>query len=782
MTSFDPVLESTPPSFDETEAVEIARSTFQLTLASATNLGSERDQTFMLANDDGGPVAVMKVSNPAEDPATLDMEALSVAHIRRVDNGLPVAIPQAVPGKSDTSDPQAYRALFEGRSGDHWVRMYDVLPGAARGDARTLSDEAIQAWGETTARLGRALRGFFHPKAQRTMLWDVQHALLCRPMLADVRDLEMRSAVATVFDRFEEVVIPRLPGFRSQVIHGDLNLDNVLIDDLGMITGIVDFGDMSHSALVVDLASVLDGLGDRQPTDEVFRLARLLLDGYQRVTPLEADELTVLGELWAARCAVTIAISSWRSARGLEDQEFSERYNDVAMATLDVFLGSGWSDVAGQLGAPQIRASDPTLEDRRVKALGPALEPLTYDEPIHMVSARGIWMTDASGKKYLDAYNNVPCIGHAHPRVTGAIARQSRLLNTNMRYLHESAVELAERLLETCEDGLDTVMFVNSGTEANDLAWRLAVEFTGNVGGLCTDFAYHGVSAATVDLSPESWPHGSKPTHVETWVPPDALRGAHEGISGFEAALERLDVSGYSPAVTILDGILTSDGIYDLSPAYVRSLVKLTRDAGALWVADEVQGGHGRTGEAMWSYQRFGIVPDFVTLGKPMGNGHPVAAVITRREIAERFSEGSVFFSTFGGNPVSVVAAVAVLDVLRDERVLIRVSEAGHALREAIRDVQSRHPEIGEVRGMGLATGVEIVLDASNQPAPGLAADIKEGMRDRGVLVGTTGRLGNTLKVRPPLAFTERDVPFFAAALDDTLGSLCRQNERGHHN
>ena len=392
---------------------------------------------------------------------------------------------------------------------------------------------------------------------------------------------------------------------------------------------------------------------------------------------------------------------------------------------------------------------------------------------VRVASARGVWLTDTAGRHYLDAYNNVPCVGHNHPRVTEATARQARLLNTNMRYLHDAAIELAERLVATCPDGLDTVLFVNSGSEANDLAWRMATTFTGNAGGLCTARAYHGISDAMAPLSPESWYAGRPPTHVETWAPPDSYRGTNVDPSAFAAAIERMRSRGIAPAATILDGLLTSDGIYDLDPGYVEELVRLTHAAGGLWIADEVQGGHGRAGNAMWSFQRFGIRPDFVTLGKPMGNGHPVAAVITRREIAQRFTTDTVFFSTFGGNPVSAAAGLAVLDVLDDERVLARVQAAGTALRARIRDVAQRHRAIGDVRGIGLAIGIEMVRDRqTKEPDPAATSAIKEGMRDRGVLVGTTGPAGNILKVRPPLAFTTAHVPVFIEALEGALSGL----------
>jgi 4-aminobutyrate aminotransferase-like enzyme len=361
--------------------------------------------------------------------------------------------------------------------------------------------------------------------------------------------------------------------------------------------------------------------------------------------------------------------------------------------------------------------------------------------------------------------------------VAEAIARQSRRLTTNMRYLHPAAIELAERLVATMPagSGLDTVLFVNSGSEANDVAWRLATTYTGNRGALCTDFAYHGVTEASAALSPESWQASRRPEHVETWAPPDRYRGTDLDADAFQDAIERLTARGLQPAAAILDSILTSDGFQDPGPDLARAWVERAHAAGALWIADEVQGGHGRTGDWMWSFERLGIVPDLVTLGKPMGNGHPVGAVITRRENAARFGDETVFFSTFGGNQVSAVAALAVLDVLEDERVLERVVAAGDALRAAITGLAARYPIVGDVRGVGLAIGVEIVRDRDTKaPDPSIAAAIKEGLKERGVLIGTTGRAGNVLKIRPPLAFTTAEVPIVADALEGSLAAIGR--------
>ncbi|HEX5188332.1 MAG TPA: aminotransferase class III-fold pyridoxal phosphate-dependent enzyme [Streptosporangiaceae bacterium] len=772
----DPVLQGRAPAFSPRQACAIGRAAFGVDATGARSLGSERDQAFLLSGPAGG--AVLKVSNPAEDPAMLDMEAMAAMHAARCDPGLTVALPRrrARPA-GDGGGLAGCRVRWQHDGTGYWVRAYDVLPGRARLDPLTLPDQALAAWGETTARLGLALRGFIHPRAIRRLPWDVQHAALVRPMTHAIAGKSARSAVVTVLDRFDTAVAPRWGLLRAQVIHSDLTADNVLASDDGLITGIVDFGDMTHTALAADLAAVLDSLCGGRDQAEMFRVARLVLDGYERLLPLEPVELELLGDLWAARAAVTVAIGSWRAAAGLEDPGFAERFHDSALAMIDNLLTAGWARTARLLGAGSSRgehagrpARVSALARRRDAVFGPAMEPLSYAEPIEMASASGVWMTGTDGRRYLDMYNNVVCVGHAHPRVTSAVGRQWRVLNTNLRYLHASAVELAERLVATCPPGLDTVLFVNSGSEANDLAWRLACWHTGNAGGLCTEFAYHGITAAMADFSPEVLPGARTPPHVQTWAPPDSYRGLRQETAGFEAALGRLDAGGFAPAATIFDGVLQSDGIFDPGAAYVRDLVRLTHAAGGLWIADEVQGGHGRTGEAMWSFQRFGIVPDVVTLGKPMGNGQPVGAVITRREVAERFARDTVFFSTFAGNQVSMAAAHAVLDVLDDERVLDRTRAAGTALRAAVRAATSESAAVGDVRGVGLANAIEIVTDqASKRPDQATATALKDALRRRGVLVGTTGRAGNVLKVRPPLAFTEELVPVFTAALTAAL-------------
>jgi 4-aminobutyrate aminotransferase-like enzyme/Ser/Thr protein kinase RdoA (MazF antagonist) len=729
------VLDSAPPRFTADEAARIAEDLFGIR-ATASTLGSERDQAFML--EDGGAGGVLKISNLGEDAAALDLEEAAVAHVAAIDPELPVA------------RSLAPRAVLDG----HQVRLLERRIGHKAGPE--LDDAAVYELAAVHARLCRALRSFFHPAAGRELLWNLRATPRLRPLLDEIVDPDRRELVARVLDRYEDRVRPEWDRLRAHVVHGDFNLDNLLLDEHDRISGILDFGDCCHSALAADLAVGLASLLRGRPTDDVFRVARIALDGFGSQLPLEQLELELLGDLVAARLAAIVSISSWRSRRFPENAAYIEAWDDDSWQLLELLDGLDPADVAHELGARPGRSAGSELARRRGEALGALLTPLTYARPVHAVRAEGVWIYEPAGRRLLDAYNNVPVVGHCHPRVTEAIVRQTRLGATNARYLAEPLVELAERLLATFppEAALDTVLLVNSGSEANDLAWRLAAGTTGRDGALVTENAYHGVTTATTRLSPEDWPTALGSAGVARIPPPGS--GA-DLAAAFDTALETL-AGGL--AATFLDGALMSDGIRVPESAELRLLVERTHAAGGLYVADEVQAGHGRLGPELWSFTRHGIAPDVVTLGKPMGNGYPVAAVVTRRELAERFPYAGRTFSTFGGNPVAASAALAVLDVLEDERLPERAAVVGERLRAAIERLGKT--DVVEVRGRGLLAGVQLSSSESS-------ARVTEELREQGILVGLTGRDEDVLKIRPPLAFTDEHAELLVAALDRIL-------------
>ena len=730
------VLDSSPPRFTAGEAAEIAAELFGVH-GSASELGSERDQAFLL--EDGGAGRVLKVSNSGEDTANLDFEEAVIAHVAAVDPDLPIAR-QLAP-----------RATFDG----HHVRLFERRRGYKGGPE--LDAAAVYGIAAAHARLCLALRAFFHPAAGRELLWDIHATPRLRPLLAEIEIPERRALVARAVDRFEERVLPEWPRLRAQVVHGDFNLDNLMLDEHGGLAGILDFGDCCHTALAADVAVALASYLRGRPAEDVFRVARIALDGFASKLPLEPLELELMGDLVAARLAAIVCISTWRTRRFPENAEYIEAWDDDSWQLLELFDDLAPSEIARELGGGgPTTAPTESLARRRNDAFGGLLTPLTYRRPVHAARAEGVWIHEPDGRRLLDAYNNVPVVGHCHPRVTEAIVRQTRLGATNARYLAEPLVELAERLLATFPPaaGLDTVLLVNSGSEANDLAWRLAAGVTGHGGALVTEHAYHGVTAASTALSPEDWPRGSRPAQVGRIPAPGS--GAELG-SGLDAALAEL---GDGLAATFLDGSLMSDGIYTPETSELRLLVERTHAAGGLYVADEVQAGHGRLGAALWSFTPHGIAPDVVTLGKPMGNGYPVAAVVTRRELAERFPYAGRTFSTFGGNPVAASAALAVLDVLEDERLPERAAGVGERMRTAIAGLGKR--DIVELRGTGLLAGVQL-------SSGDLAAHVADELREQGILVGLTGKHEDVLKIRPPLVFADEHAELLVWALAKIL-------------
>jgi 4-aminobutyrate aminotransferase-like enzyme/Ser/Thr protein kinase RdoA (MazF antagonist) len=763
-------LASTPPAFDFEAIKRILRDRFGVETSSLAPLAGERDQNLRVDTADGRRL-LFKISNPADGLSIVEMQAAALRHIERVDPGLPVmrVVPDTV-GES--------WAEVRGPDGRNYpVRLFTFLPGRVTANA-VLTAEAIRAIGQTTARLGRALRGFFHPAADYEILWDLTHAAKLRLLLSHVSDAARRAQVERVLDRFEARVEAVLPTLRAQVIHGDMSLDNVLLDGDLRVSGIVDFGDMTHAPLVCDLAvSVADVLHGR---DDAIDAAEVLIGGYVSVTPLEDEEAALLADLVAARLATEVTVAAWHGGLYPDNAAYLTSSEPGARAFLDAIEATGFDAVARRFrdacrGLPYRHSGTGALLERRRRAL--PRSPLFYEHPVHLVRGEGVWLFDPDDRRYLDCYNNVPVVGHGHPRVVRAVAEQQRLLATHSRYLHEAIVELAERLKATLPPALDAVLVVNSGSEANDLAWRIARAATGRSGAVVSSYAYHGLTEATHALSPEEWAKGEQPAHVTTVPAPDGYRGPYrrEEDGWAERYAARIDdaaqaLGGHGFAAIYIDPAFTADGILLPPPAYLAEAARRVRALGGVLVADEVQAGHGRYGTGLWSFQPSGIEPDMVVMGKPMGNGFPVAALVVRSQLLAAVPEEVELFSTFGGNPVACAAALAVLDVIEDEGLVANAAETGSYLRQGLEALAGRHPVIGDVRGEGLLLGVELV-DEERVPAAGRAGRVTEAMRERGILISTTGPAGNVLKIRPPLVFQREHADLLLQTLDEALAT-----------
>ncbi len=422
------------------------------------------------------------------------------------------------------------------------------------------------------------------------------------------------------------------------------------------------------------------------------------------------------------------------------------------------------------------------LLDLRSRHLGPNLS-LSYKRPLKIVRGFRQILYDENGQAYLDAINNVPHVGHCHPRVVRAAREQIAVLNTNTRYLHDNIIEYALRLKEKFPDPLSVFFFVCSGSEANDLALRLARTHTHRRDTIVIEGAYHGNLTSLIEISPYKFdgPGGEgPPSHVRKVPAPDDYRGPFKRsepgagakyAQSIETAVELIRSEGRQPAAFISESLQSSAGIIEFPPGYLAEAFRHIRNAGAVCIADEVQVGFGRLGTHFWGFETQGVVPDIVTMGKPIGNGHPLAAVVTTPEIAASFQTGMEYFNTFGGNPVSCAVGLAVLDVLEEEKLQQNAHEVGRLFRAGLEELKARHRLIGDVRGRGLFIGIELVRDHRTlEPAAAEVAYVSERLKDKGILIGTEGPRHNVLKIRPPMVIDRTDAARLLRELDDILG------------
>jgi 4-aminobutyrate aminotransferase-like enzyme len=414
-----------------------------------------------------------------------------------------------------------------------------------------------------------------------------------------------------------------------------------------------------------------------------------------------------------------------------------------------------------------------TMAERRARLMGPNV-PTFYRTPVHLVRGQGVWLWDADGKRYLDCYNNVPHVGHCHPRVVQAIADQAATLNTHTRYLHDLVLDYIENLTATLNHGISQAIMVCTGSEANDIALRMAQAVTGRTGIIATDDTYHGNTAAVSALSSRRPPIGGYPPHVRLVPTPNSLTplgGSMQAqpqafADNVSRAISELNAAGFGFSGLIVCPLFANEGLPDLAPGFLDPTVQAVRAAGGLIIADEVQPGFGRSGSNFWGHDRLGFAPDIVTIGKPMANGHPCAAVLARPDVMAAFRNAFGYFNTFGGNPVSAAAALAVMDIIRDEGLMENAHTTGAYVLDRLNAIQ--HPWLRQVRGAGLFFGMEFVTEAGN-PATAFVAEVIERMVARGILLNNIGKHRNTLKMRPPMPFSRENADLLADTLAQVL-------------
>jgi 4-aminobutyrate aminotransferase-like enzyme len=655
---------------------------------------------------------------------------------------------------------------------------------------RPTDSPTLERLGAAAGEIDACLAGFDHSAMHRDMPWDLSRPEWISRHTHQITDPGRRGIVEQVLLQYRARVRPALALLPMSVIHNDLNDENILLsphaDGGWEMSGALDFGDMLWSHTVNELAILCayTMLGSDAPLDVMSAIA----NGYHGTRPLSDHELLALFPLVCMRLCVSVTTSAI-AAREDPDNAHRQITDAPAWELLERLQGVGWHHAEDALrracgftehtrGAPK---REETLERRR-RVLGPSLS-LAYEDPIEIVRGQGQFLYDSGGRAYLDCVNNVCHVGHSHPRVVAAMSEQAAVLNTNTRYLHPSIGEYAERLTATLPDSLEVCYFVNSGSEANELALRLARTHTGRHDVIVLDGAYHGNTSTLVDLSPYKC-EGPGGAGLADWAhsvdKPDPYRGSHRGPGSGPAyaarvkeMCDRLATEGRPLAMFLAEPLLGCGGQVVPPDGYLRDAFEHVRAAGGVCVADEVQVGMGRAGKHYWVCEAMGVTPDIITVGKPIGNGHPLGAVVTTREIAASFDNGMEFFSTFGGNPVSVAVGMAVLDVIEHEGLRERAARVGGYLTDGFRALALRHDMIGDVRGMGMFMGVELVRSRDTlEPATEEAARVIEAVKTDRILLSTEGPFLNVLKIKPPLQFEETDADLLLGAVDRALTGL----------
>ncbi len=610
--------------------------------------------------------------------------------------------------------------------------------------------------------------------------WDLQYALISANYLQLIPDPEDRRIITYFLQQFEYFVSPHLKVLRKGVIQSDANYHNVLVDG-DEVTGIIDFGDAVYSPVINELAiAIAYCLMD---TDDFLSSTNAIVKGYHEKFTLEEIELDVLYYLIAARLCVTVC-QAVNSRKTNPDNEYLQVSEKPALRLLHRWIEFNpyhfTQSIKNILGFRQENSSLSQFVDVRTKYVNPSLS-VSYNIPIKMVKAAFQYMYSEDGTTYLDCVNNICHVGHSHPAVVAAATKQIATLNTNTRYYYDLLNNYTEKLAAKFPDPLNVVYLVNSGSEAGDLAQRIARTVTCYKTTVVVDHAYHGNTLAGIEISP--YKHNSKGgdgrvDHIHCLDIPDGYRGRYkyeDPEAGVKYAMQIDEVIKQVPplAAFYCESIIGCGGQVTLPKGYLPYIYEKTRAAGGLCIADEVQVGFGRVGEAFWAFQLQDVVPDIVVIGKPMGNGHPLAAVVTTKKIADTFNNGMEYFSSFGGNPVSCAIGEAVLDVIETEGLQQNALETGNYFKAELERLSGIFPLIGDVRGYGLFLGVELVEDRKNmEPATLKAREIIEMMKESGILLSTDGPFNNVLKIKPPMTFTKTNVDTVINKLDDTFNRI----------
>ena len=761
--------------FSEQQVVELVKEYYNIDVK-AKRLNGYDEQNFLIHDKDGKKF-VFKIATDEHGYYLLDAQVAAANYLASTSlssyfqkyingiNGLAITSIQE-------NGKNFYLRILTYIEGDFWVSIQSPSP------------DLLLNLGLFVGEMDTSLLNFYHPALNRYYEWDLKQTLDARKNLHFIKSHENRRIANYFLLQFEMEVLPCLSSLRQSVVNNDINDYNILTNDKEVI-GLIDFGDIIITQTVNNLAITCAYaiLNQANPIEA----AAHIVSGYHQKNPLTEKEIELLYYLIAARLCISVTKSAYNAslATANEHHFLSEKSAWIVLNQLikinPIKAHQTFRLACGFRSIIKVDDAHTEILNKRHKYIGKNLS-ISYKKKLKIDRAALQYLYDDQGNTYVDCVNNVSHVGHCHPTVVKVMQKQIAVLNTNTRYLNDNIIEYAKALTDTMPPHLTVCYFTNSGSEANDLAIRMSRHFTKQKDVIVLDHAYHGTSTVAMEISPYKFDGKggfAKMPYIHKAQNPDQFRGPFKASDKEAGAKYAIDVKriidqikseGKGISAFICETLLGVGGQIPLPDGYLKKVYAYVKEAGGLNIADEVQVGFGRVGTKFWGFELQDALPDIVVLGKPIGNGHPLAAVITTKEIADAFTNGMEYFNTFGGNPVSMATGLAVLQVIKDEELQNNALETGNYLIAGLKELMKKHTIIGDVRGCGLFVGVELVRDRITlEPAVPEIDIIAEHLKDRGFLISTDGPLYNVLKIKPPIIFSKENADGLIKNLDAVL-------------
>lgn len=764
-------------TFSEATIQDLVKEHYGLNVA-VKALNGYDELNFLLSNEKNEKY-ILKVSNESHPFPFLEAQINIIQHLKKSN------ISDCFQHFSINKQGEALTKIIRD-SKTYYIRILNFLEGTFWVDVKTKTSELHHNLGSFLGKMDHALQDFSHPAMHRNYTWDISRASEAGDNLKYILNHEKRRIAGYFLLQFDTEVLPQIHRLRHAYIHNDANDYNVLVQG-NDISGLIDFGDMVYTALINNLAiactyAMLD-------EEDPLAVAESIVAGYHKSYALTEEELDLLYYLIAGRLCISVTQSAYNASLDSNNEHhfITEKPAwDLLYKLIEINpikAQDAFRKACGFAGLINEDDYSDLLEVRK-KKIGRNLS-IGYKDKLKIVKGALQYLYDDKGRTFVDCVNNPSHVGHCHPVVVRKMQKQIATLNTNTRYLNDAITEYAEKLTATLPEKLSVCYFVNSGSEANDLAIRMSRHYTKQKDIIVLDHAYHGTSTVAMEMSPykfDSKGGSGQMPWIHKAINPDLYRGPYkygDAKAGEKYAedvqriIEDLKKEDKAPAVFICETLLGVGGQIPLPENYLKTAYDYVRAAGGVCIADEVQVGFGRIGDHFWGFELQNVVPDIVVLGKPIGNGHPLAAVIVTEEIADSFNNGLEYFNTFGGNPVSMTTGLAVLDVIQDEEMQQHALEVGNHLMDGLKGLMSKYPIISDVRGHGLFIGAEMVKDRTTmEPAVPEIDIVVEKLKANGYLLSTDGPLHNVLKIKPPMPFSKQNADEMVRLLDIALGEL----------